>query len=50
VFAADDVRRGSAQRVAAAVGDGAIIVRQVHQLLGGPLEAVRLAQAYVSSE
>ena len=50
VFAAGDVRSGSAQRVAAAVGDGAIAIRQVHQFLGGRLEAIRLAQTYVSSE
>ena len=50
VFAAGDVRSGSTQRVAAAVGDGAIAIRQVHQFLGGRLEAVRLAQTYVSSK
>ena len=50
VFAAGDVRSGSTQRVAAAVGDGAIVIRQVHQFLGGRLEAVRLAQTYVSSK
>ena len=50
VFAAGDVRSGSIQRVAAAVGDGAIAIRQVHQFLGGRLEAVRLAQTYVSSK
>jgi thioredoxin reductase (NADPH) len=50
VFATGDVRSGSTQRVAAAVGDGAIAIRHVHQLLGGHLEAVRLAQTYVSSK
>ena len=50
VFAAGDVRSGSTQRVAAAVGDGAIAIRQVHQFLGGRLHAVRLAQTYVSSK
>jgi thioredoxin reductase (NADPH) len=50
VFAAGDVRSGSTQRVAAAVGDGAIAIRQVHQFLGGRVEAVRLAQTYVSSK
>jgi thioredoxin reductase (NADPH) len=50
VFAAGDVRSGSTQRVAAAVGDGAIAIRQVHQFLGARLEAVRLAQTYVSSK
>jgi thioredoxin reductase (NADPH) len=49
VFAAGDVRSGSTQRVAAAVGDGAIAIRHVHQVLGGRVEAVRLAQTYVSS-
>jgi thioredoxin reductase (NADPH) len=46
VFAAGDVRSGSAQRIAAAVGDGAIVIRLVHERLGGRLEAVRLAQSY----
>jgi thioredoxin reductase (NADPH) len=50
VFAAGDVRSGSTNRVAAAVGDGAIAIRLVHQLLGGRFEAVRLAQTYVSSK
>jgi thioredoxin reductase (NADPH) len=50
VFAAGDVRSGSTQRVAAAVGDSAIAIRQVHQFLGGRLQAVRLAQTYVSSK
>jgi thioredoxin reductase (NADPH) len=49
VFAVGDARSGSTQRVAAAVGDGAITIRQVHQFLTGRLEAVRLAQTYVSS-
>jgi thioredoxin reductase (NADPH) len=49
VFAVGDVRSGSVQRVAAAVGDGAIAIRLVHQRLGGRLDAVRLAQAYVSA-
>lgn len=38
VFAAGDVRRGSVKRVASAVGEGAMAVRQVHErleLLGG---------------
>jgi thioredoxin reductase (NADPH) len=50
VFAAGDVRSGSTQRVAAAVGDGAIAIREVRQFLGGRLQAVRLAQTYVSSK
>jgi thioredoxin reductase (NADPH) len=49
VFAAGDVRSGSTQRVAAAVGDGAIAIREIHQFLGGRVHAVRLAQTYVSS-
>jgi thioredoxin reductase (NADPH) len=49
VFAAGDVRSGSTPRVAAAVGDGAIAIRHVHQYLDGRLQAVRLAQTYVSS-
>jgi thioredoxin reductase (NADPH) len=49
VFAAGDVRSGSTQPVAAAVGDGAIAVRLVHQLLGGRRQLVRLAQTYVSA-
>jgi thioredoxin reductase (NADPH) len=35
VFAAGDVRSGSTQRVSAAVGDGAMAIRQVHQFLNG---------------
>jgi thioredoxin reductase (NADPH) len=50
VFAAGDVRSGSTQRVAAAVGDGAIAIRDVHQFLSGRRRAIRLAQTYVSSE
>jgi thioredoxin reductase (NADPH) len=49
VFAAGDVRSGSTQRVSAAVGDGAIAIRHVHQVLNGRRESVRLAQEYVSS-
>ncbi len=49
VFAVGDVRSGSTQRVAAAVGDGAIAVRLVHQSLGGRRQLVRLAQTYVST-
>jgi thioredoxin reductase (NADPH) len=50
VFAAGDVRSGSTQRVSAAVGDGANAIRQAHQLLGGHMHVVRLAQTYVSSK
>ena len=35
VFAAGDVRSGSIKRVAAAVGEGAMAVRLVHQHLAG---------------
>ena len=38
MFAAGDVRSGSVKRVASAVGEGAMAVRQVHErleLLGG---------------
>ncbi|MET7402013.1 FAD-dependent oxidoreductase [Dactylosporangium sp. NPDC005572] len=35
VFAAGDVRSGAIRRVAAAVGDGALAVRQVHRYLTG---------------
>ena len=34
VFAAGDVRSGSVKRVAAAVGDGSLVVRLVHERLG----------------
>ncbi|HXY90987.1 MAG TPA: NAD(P)/FAD-dependent oxidoreductase, partial [Acidimicrobiia bacterium] len=34
VFAAGDVRRGSIKRVASAVGEGATVVRLVHDLVG----------------
>jgi thioredoxin reductase (NADPH) len=49
VFAAGDVRSGSTQRVSAAVGDGAIAIRHVHQFLTGRPESVRLVQESVSS-
>jgi thioredoxin reductase (NADPH) len=35
VFAIGDVRRGSTKRVAAAVGDGALVVRSIHTALAG---------------
>ena len=44
VFAAGDVRSGSTQRVSAAVGDGAIAIRLVHEFLNGRAESMRLAQ------
>ena len=33
VFAAGDARRGSIKRVASAVGEGALVINQVHQYL-----------------
>jgi thioredoxin reductase (NADPH) len=36
VFAIGDVRHGSIQRCAAAVGDGSIVVNQIHRLLESP--------------
>jgi thioredoxin reductase (NADPH) len=39
VLAAGDVRHGSVKRVAAAVGEGATAVQQVHRLLADALEA-----------
>jgi thioredoxin reductase (NADPH) len=44
VFAAGDVRSGSTQRVSAAVGDGAMAIRHVHQFLNGRAESMRLVQ------
>ena len=35
VFAAGDVRAGAANRVAGAVGDGAMVVRFAHEVLTG---------------
>jgi thioredoxin reductase (NADPH) len=49
VFAAGDVRSGSIQRVAAAVGDGAMAIRLVHQYLGGQFDSPRAAQTYISA-
>jgi thioredoxin reductase (NADPH) len=50
VFATGDVRSGSVQRVSAAVGDGAMAIRLVHQYLGGRERADQTAQTYVSSK
>jgi thioredoxin reductase (NADPH) len=36
VFAIGDVRHGSIQRVAAAVGDGSLVVNQIHRLFDSP--------------
>jgi thioredoxin reductase (NADPH) len=49
VFAAGDVRSGSTPRVSAAVGDGAIAIRHVHQFLNGRPESMRLVHEYVSA-
>jgi thioredoxin reductase (NADPH) len=43
VFAVGDVRAGSAMRVASAVGDGSVVIQQVHRLLEDPDRAGRLA-------
>jgi thioredoxin reductase (NADPH) len=37
VFAAGDVRRGSAKRVASAVGEGAVAMQYIHEYLAAPL-------------
>jgi thioredoxin reductase (NADPH) len=50
VFAVGDVRSGSIPRVAAAVGDGAIAIREVHEWLDGGREKICLGQTYVSSK
>ena len=34
VFAAGDVRSGSTKRVASAVGEGAMAIRQIHEYFG----------------
>ena len=39
VFAVGDVRRGSVKRVASAVGEGSIVISQVHELLGSESRA-----------
>jgi thioredoxin reductase (NADPH) len=41
VFAAGDVRHGSMNRVASAVGEGSIAIRLVHDLVQAPVEAQR---------
>jgi thioredoxin reductase (NADPH) len=40
VFAVGDARQGSVKRVASAVGEGAIVVRNIHQYLAAPVELV----------
>ena len=39
VFAIGDVRRGSTKRVASAVGDGALVVRSLHEALASSVES-----------
>ena len=39
VFAIGDVRCGSTKRVASAVGDGALVVRSLHEALAAPVES-----------
>ena len=36
VFAPEDVRRGSISRVASAVGDGSVVISQIHQAVVVP--------------
>jgi thioredoxin reductase (NADPH) len=42
VFAVGDVRSGSTMRVASAVGDGSVVIQQVHQLFEDPEHSARL--------
>jgi thioredoxin reductase (NADPH) len=39
LFAAGDVRHGSVKRVASAVGEGSVVVSQLHQYLAGRRQA-----------
>ena len=41
VFAIGDVRAGSVKRVAAAVGEGAVVIQEVHRYLGEPAVSSR---------
>jgi len=41
VFAVSDVRSGSVKRVASAVGEGSVVIQQVHRHLAGLRESVR---------
>jgi thioredoxin reductase (NADPH) len=41
VFAVGDVRSGSVKRVAAAVGEGSVVIQQVHSYLGAGAKAPR---------
>jgi thioredoxin reductase (NADPH) len=42
VFAVGDARRGSTKRVASAVGEGSVVIEQVHQLMGSEERPGRL--------
>ena len=44
VFAVGDVRHGSVKRVASAVGDGSIVIQQVHHYLEAEAEASNAAR------
>jgi thioredoxin reductase (NADPH) len=44
VFAAGDVRLGALQRIAAAVGEGSVVVQHVHQYLDGEARAAAVAR------
>src|SRR5204863_7650983 len=48
VFAAGDVRAGSTKRVASAVGEGSVVIEQVHQLLDMAHAASRAARRRAS--
>jgi thioredoxin reductase (NADPH) len=43
VFAVGDVRHGSVKRVASAVGEGSIVIQQVHHYLEAEAEASNAA-------
>jgi thioredoxin reductase (NADPH) len=43
VFAVGDVRQSSVKRVASAVGEGSVVIREVHELLEGAAEPPRIA-------
>ena len=45
VFAVGDVRCGSTKRVASAVGEGSVVIQQVHELLGAERRPRRDAPA-----
>ena len=45
VFAVGDVREGSTKRVASAVGEGSVVVEQIHRLLESEAAERRIAHA-----